>query len=145
MSTAIFALYPNSCLQISALLSLSASISGLFSNFYLMLPSSYQGCWVCGGAAAIFFCSGSSISRALVVTAPSREQVNVMSNVYTCSKISVFLVSFLLSLVLNRGCWHRFGYWVFSAYGLIFVGCLGIFFVRDKNLSVSEHSSAFGS
>ncbi|XP_063714679.1 uncharacterized protein LOC134842324 [Symsagittifera roscoffensis] len=138
-STALVALYPKECLELLAILSLFASLFGLCSDFYLDIPPEYQGYWVFASAIFIFFCSGSSIARALIVTEDSRGDLEKMSNVYTCAKESVFLVSFVISFVIiTHGCWTGFGIWVGASYGLIFVMCATILLARRRSLFVGS-------
>ena len=71
-STALVALYPKECLELLAVLSLCASLFGVCSDFYVNIAPEYQGYYVFAASIFIFFCSGSSIARALIVTEDSR-------------------------------------------------------------------------
>ncbi|XP_075241662.1 uncharacterized protein LOC142336638 [Convolutriloba macropyga] len=138
-STALVALYPKECLELLAVLSLCASLFGVCSDFYVNIAPEYQGYYVFAASIFIFFCSGSSIARALIVTEDSRGDLEKMSNVYTCAKESVFIVSFVLSaIVITHGCWTGFGIWVAASYGLIFVMCAFILLARRRSLFVGS-------
>ncbi len=143
LSTVLVALYPKECMEILAILSLLAAVFGLLSNMYIYMPEELQGYWIFAAAIFIFFCSGSSIARALIVTEDSRGDLEKMSNVYTCAKVSVFLVSFCISLLISQGCWDRFGVWVSGSYGLIFIMSTAIIIARKRSLFVCSKYNSF--